>query len=301
MKMKTFMRVIAVSLLCGLPTVGFAGDDLGLCKQFNYKEDIARTIRACTEIIQNKKETTANIAKAYNYRGDAYESKSSAINYNYQTYSYDKKASYKLAFADYDEAIRLDPTNTFFFERRASLYQQTGAFDRAIADCNRIIELNPGYGYEFRARTYSREHDFKRSLADFNEAIRLRPKDVDLVDARANIYAHLKDYDGAIATYNETIKRDPTWPHNWQDRGRVYYQKGDYDRAIADYDEAIRLPWTVQIQTGLIFYDRAEAYVKKGDYDRAIADYDRAIKIDPGFAAAIIARENAQKLLKQRR
>jgi tetratricopeptide (TPR) repeat protein len=295
-EMKTFMRILAVSLLCCLPTVGFA-EDLGLCKEFAYSSEADQSIRACTAIIQAKKETTANLAKAYNYRGNAYESKIANIDYDYQKHEYRMKADYKQAFADYNESIRLDPTNVWFVIRLAQLYELTRDFDRAIAVFTQVIQLRPDLGYEYRARSYSRKKDYKRSIADFNEAIRLRPKDMDLVKSRAGIYADLKDFDGAISAYDEAIKRDPTHAHSFQERGRVYYLKGDYDRAIADYDEAIRLPG--MIQTGLVFYDRAEAYSKKGDLSRAIADYDRAIKIDPGFSAAIIARGNAQKLLKQ--
>ena len=197
-EMKRLMRVLAVSLFCGPPTVGFA-EDLGLCKESSYSDEADRSIRACTAIIKAKGQTIQNLARAYNYRGDAYESKSSAINYNHQTYTYEKKASYKLAFADYDESIRLDPTNVWFLIRRAQLYRHTGAFDRAVADYTQVIQLRPDLGYQYRASAYSREKDYRRAIADYNEAIRLRPNDMDLVKNRAAIYTDIRDFDGAIA------------------------------------------------------------------------------------------------------
>lgn len=286
--MKAFLRVLAVSLLCGLPTAGFARDgfvpgselgDLGACKEDG---DDLKSARACTAIIEAKKETTEILAKAYNYRGNAYFLKEP-----------------KRALADFNEAIRLNPKNPWLWIRRANLYLgNVGLNDpaRAIADFTKVIELRPDLGYKYRAGVYSREKDPKRALADLSEAIKIKPKDMDLIQNRAGIYTALGDFGPAIADYNLVLERDPTYAHGFQERGRAYYQMGDYDEAIADYDQAIKLG--IAIQTGLVFYDRGQAYAKKGDTSRAAADYDQAIKIDPGFSAAIIAR---RELLKQKR
>jgi tetratricopeptide (TPR) repeat protein len=289
--MKAFLRILAVSLLCCLPTVGFAADgfvpgtdlgDLGACKEDG---DDMKSARACTAIIEAKKETTEILAKAYNYRGRAYFLKEP-----------------KRALADFNEAIRLNPKNPWFFIDRANLHLgNVGLNDhnRAVADFTKLIELRPDLGYAYRARAYSRERDHKRALADLSEAIKISPKDMDLIQHRAGVYTALGDFGPAIADYNLVLKRDPTYAHGFQERGRAYYQMGDYDEAIADYDQAIKLGIT--IQTGLVFYDRGQAYAKTGDNSRALADYDRAIKIDPRFSAAIIARRNVQELLKQKR
>jgi tetratricopeptide (TPR) repeat protein len=190
--MKAFLRILAVSLLCCLPTVGFAADgfaagtdlgDLGACKEDGHTDQSAR---ACTAIIQAKKETTEILAKAYNYRGYAYFLKEP-----------------KRALADFNEAIRLNPKNPWFLIRRAQLYLgNVGMNDsaRAIADFTKVIELRPDLGYEYRARAYSRESDDKRALADFNEAIRLNPKDMGLIKSRAGIYTALKEFSPAMPT-----------------------------------------------------------------------------------------------------
>jgi tetratricopeptide (TPR) repeat protein len=285
--MKAFLRVLAVSLLCCLPTVGFAADgfaagtdlgDLGLCKEDG---DTDQSARACTAIIQAKKETTANMAKAYNYRGHVYFLKDP-----------------KRALADFNEAIRLNPTNAWFFIRRANLYLGNvglNDYDRALADFTEVIQLRPDLGYNYRAGVYVRKGDYDRAVADYDQAVRFKPKDTLLLEYRADAYVGKKDFGGAIAAYDDLIKLDPTRAHSLQGRGHAYYEKGDYDRAISDYDQAIALA-----QTGLLFYYLGQAYAEKGDLSRAVADYDRAVKIDPGFSAAIIARGNAQKLLKQR-
>ena len=285
---KTFLRVLAVLLLCGLPTAGFARDgfvpgselgDLGACKEDG---DDMKSARACTAIIEAKKETTEILAKAYNYRGNAYFLKEP-----------------KRALADFNEAIRLNPKNPWLWIRRANLYLGNvglNDYDRALADFTEVIRLRPDLGYDYRAGVYVRKGDYDRAVADYDQAVRFKPKDTLLLEYRADAYVGKKDFGGAIAAYDDLIKLDPTRAHSLQGRGHAYYEKGDYDRAIADYDQAIALA-----QTGLLFYYRGQAYAEKGDLSRAIADYDRAVKIDPGFSAAIIARGNAQKLLKQSR
>jgi tetratricopeptide (TPR) repeat protein len=53
-----------------------------------------------------------------------------------------------------------------------------GDTDRAIADYNEGVRLNPKYAVAFynRGNAYSRKGDTDRAIADYSEAIRLYPK-----------------------------------------------------------------------------------------------------------------------------
>ncbi len=111
------------------------------------------------------------------------------------------------AFADYDVAILLDPTVPLYFYNRGSLYLDKGGMDRAIARYNEAIRLDPKYASAFIGIAY----------------------------------AHKKDDDHAIADYDEAICLDPKYAAAFNGRGKTYLDRGDFDRAIADIDEAIRL------------------------------------------------------------
>ena len=73
---------------------------------------------------QRKRE---NCAAAYYSRGSAFG----------------ERSEYAKAIADYDEAIKLNPTNFDIYISRGLIYEAKGDKDRAIADYSEAIKLNP--------------------------------------------------------------------------------------------------------------------------------------------------------------
>ena len=55
------------------------------------------------------------------------------------------KGDYDRAMADFNETIRLDPKHALAFRRRGVIYAKKGDYDRAIADYNEAIRLDPKY------------------------------------------------------------------------------------------------------------------------------------------------------------
>ncbi len=132
------------------------------------------------------------------------------------------------------------------FHNRGIEYHKKGLYDRAIAEYNQAIKLNPDYTRAFnnRGRAYAKKGLYDRAIADFDAAIKLKP-----------------DY---TSTFNS--------------RGRAYVKKGLYDRAIADFDAVIKL----KPDYAFAFTNRGRAYAKKGLYDRAEADFNRARELKAG-------------------
>ena len=172
-----------------------------------------------------------------------------------------------------------------FYTNRAAAYRATGDNDRAIADLNEAIRLDPklAMAHNNRGAAYNEQGDNDRAIADYNEAIRIDPKLAMAFSNRGNAYSDKGDNDRAIADYNEAIRLDPERAKAFNHRGYAY---SDKDRAIADYNEAIRL----NPKSGMAFHNRGVAYLEKGDNDRAIADYSEAIRIDPEDASAFNGR-----------
>ena len=198
--------------------------------------------------------------------------------------AYSDKGDKDRAIADYNEAIRLDPKDARAFNNRGTAYSDKGDNDRAIADYNETIRLDPKYARAFnnRGNAYGAKGDIDRAIADYNEAIRLDPKYATAFHNRGNAYGAKGDNDRAIADYNEAIRLDPKFAMAFNNRGTAYSDKGDNDRAIADYNEAIRL----DPKDATAFNNRGNVYDHKGDNDRAIADYNEAIRLDPKFPTA---------------
>jgi tetratricopeptide (TPR) repeat protein len=259
-------------------------------------------VAACTALIDAAKDApAATLAPLLVKRGAAYW--------------YMNKT--KLAFADFDRAIALDPKNARAFRERANAYRTDGRLDRALSDANAAVRLDPNNaeGFDVRGNVYNNNRQYDRAIDDYNESLRLDPKSAQAFLDRGVAYYFKGDMQSAIQDYNESIKLNPRRartftnrgaaykklgrseqaladeseaiklapddPINFDNRGLSYQENGEHDRAIADFNEAIRLRPQANFLT-----NRGDSYQAKGDYDRAIADYDRAIRLNPGFVRA---------------
>ena len=82
------------------------------------------------------------------------------------------------AIADYTEAIRLEPGNSYYLSERSDALRLKGDYDLAIADATVAIKLNPAVFRAFASRgdALRRKGNLEGALADLNQAIRLNPE-----------------------------------------------------------------------------------------------------------------------------
>jgi tetratricopeptide (TPR) repeat protein len=224
-------------------------------------------------------------------QSDRETTKTRAIAYNNRGIAYFETQDYDRALADYNAAIRLDPEFAAATYNRGNAYRAKGDNDRAIIDYNEALRIRPdSRAYFNRGSAYRAKGDHDRAIADYNEAIRLDPNYALSYGNRGIAYAAKGDNDRAIADYDEAIRLNPRYANAYGNRGLAYAAKGDLDRAIADYDEALR------IRPGAIDRNnRGLAYHRQMDHDRAIADYDEATRLDPRFALAYNNRGEAYR------
>jgi tetratricopeptide (TPR) repeat protein len=267
----------AAALLLALCPVGgaAAADDAATCKNAQGDDKIA----ACSRVLGRN----PNDVDAYDYRGMGYW----------------QKGEYDSAVADFDEAIRLNPTGVqgaahYIF--RGLAYAGKREYDRAISDIDEAARLNPrlpavrGLASIVRGVVYNGKNDYDRAIVELDQGIRLVPKMAIAYLARGTAYNGKGDYDRAIADVNEAIRLNPKDAPAYSERGWAYSGKGEYDRAIAELDQAIRL----NPKNAIAHFRRGSVHTRNGDYERAIADFDEALRLDPAYAAARNDRARAQ-------
>jgi len=183
------------------------------------------------------------------------------------------------AIADYNKAILLDPQSRISYLQRSATYYDKGDFDRAIADASAAIRLDPkdAAAYEMRGTAYDSEGNRELAIADYSEAIRLDPNVSRAYYNRGLAYHRKGGLDQAIADFTEAIRLDPNDADSHASRGAVYLSKGDLDRAIADCTEAIRL----DPKHADAYRHRGVAWLYAGNLAEALADERRASEINP--------------------
>jgi tetratricopeptide (TPR) repeat protein len=169
-----------------------------------------------------------------------------------------------------------------------------GDIDGAIAEFNRLIQLNPKdeIAYYNRGLLEANKGDFDIAIADFDHAIQLSPTFARAYNDRGSVKANERDIDGAIADFNHAIQLSPQFVQGYLNLGSAKADKGDLDGAIADFNHAVRLdPDSVEGLKNL-----GSAKVRKGDFEGAIADYNQAIQLDPKDFGAFEMRALTKQL-----
>jgi tetratricopeptide (TPR) repeat protein len=115
----------------------------------------------CTAALQSGKYNNENLAILLTNRGNAYRNKD----------------QYDRAIQDYNQAIKLNPKDSFPFNNRGNAYFNKGQYDRAIQDYNQAIKLNPTFAMAFNGRgaAYAGKGQFDNAIRDYDQAIKLNP------------------------------------------------------------------------------------------------------------------------------
>jgi tetratricopeptide (TPR) repeat protein len=191
------------------------------------------------------------------------------------------KGANEEAVAECSKIIDLDPKNAEAWVLRGNAYWgRLHQSDKAVADFSKAIELNSKLAAAWRERGYVYHclMQYDKALADYTEFIKLDPKDTWVWCSRGYAYLRLKQRDKAIADYTEAIKLDPKYASAWCGRGRIYDEVEQYDKALADYAEAIKLDPKGSLEALL---QRGFLYHRLHQYEKAVADYSGYIDLNP--------------------
>jgi tetratricopeptide (TPR) repeat protein len=185
------------------------------------------------------------------------------------------------------------PITPVAFNNRGTAFFNRRDYDRAIAEFDEAIRLDPNFAAAFYGRgcAYDGKGDYDRAIKDYDEAIRLNPKDAAFFSNRGTAYWSKSDCDRAIPDYDEAIRLSPNEATYFSNRANAYKKKGELDRAMKDYDEAIRL----NPKNATFFVNRAGLFQDRRDYDHAIKDYDEAIRLNPRYANALYGQGSPTK------
>ncbi len=186
------------------------------------------------------------------------------------------------AMADDDAAIKLDPNLAAAYSGRGDIYMDREDPDRAIAEFDQALKHDAKYvaAYVGRSAAYAQKGDFDNALADANEAVWPAPKSADAYETRGKAYGYKCDIEHALADYAEAIRVNPKGAADaYNLQGLAYMEKGDFTNAIAAFSEAIRIdPQAIDA-----YFNRGRANLFAGALPKAIEDYKQAIAITPGY------------------
>jgi tetratricopeptide (TPR) repeat protein len=175
--------------------------------------------------------------------------------------------------------LQLEPDSEFAHHNRGQVRYMQGNTSGALADYDAAIRIDPTRGHLFVSRGIARQAvgDLDGALADFNEAMRLEPNDATAYSNRASVRYARGDTDSALSDLDTAIRLEPTYAQAYHNRGGVRYARGDVAAALADFDTALRLnPTYVRA-----YQQRAAIRQAQGNLSGAVSDFSAALQLTP--------------------
>src|SRR5262245_40255043 len=90
-----------------------------------------------------------------------------------------------------------------------------------------------------RGRAFAQRGEMERAIADFNQAVQIDPMNSRAWANRGDFYSAMGDYERAVQDYDGAIKANPEDFEAYNQRGTMHLIMGEPDRAIPFYDKAI--------------------------------------------------------------
>ena len=198
---------------------------------------------------------------------------------NRATY-YDQKGEYDRAIADYTKALEIRPDDVVVHLKRGLVFQAKGDNESALADFGKSIKhasAGFSYAYVLRGLLHVDMDQFDRAIADYDRAIEIEPDLAAFYQSRAEAYAKNDERNRAIADYDKAAELIPKDSASFYLlRGNAYALRGEFEKAFADFNKAMALA----PKYALAYRDRGQTYVTAGKTAMAKADFAKAKELD---------------------
>lgn len=171
--------------------------------------------------------------------------------------------SYDKARADFDRALDLDPDYALAYRERAVAYVALRRYELALRDADRALDLMPGSALAYHKRGVIRgllgEHEL--AIADFDEALLRAPGNAEIYYNRGVSHDRLKAFAQAVADYDQVLRYDPASARAYKNRGTAYCNLGNVAAAVADWDDSIALRGQAETRRFQVFLMGKGLYV----------------------------------------
>lgn len=208
--------------------------------------------------------------------------KFTAIDYNDRGITYSNLKLYKLALADFNQAIQLNPSYVGGYANRGIAFKSLGMIEAALRDFEKAITIAPEDPriYVNRGNAYLQQQEYELAFSDFELAIQLDPNYVKAYYNRGSALVDLAQYDSALKDFNHAIDIDPNVGELYANRGYVYQQMQQSDLALEDFQKAVKInPYLIEV-----YSNRGSIYSNQARYDLALEDFNSAVELDPNDA-----------------
>jgi len=181
----------------------------------------------------------------------------------------------------WSDVIKKSPNKSRPYHNRGFHYLTQKEYNKALADFNKTIELNPLYlqAYTNRATVHRAMGNYIFAFNDYNKVIELNPINVQAYHNRAHAFASIGEIEKALTDYNKAIEIKPDYFLAYYNRGLLFGKRGLLDMAFKDLTKVISL----NPRFAYAYFERGEIYLIQNMSDLAINDFSKGLELMPDY------------------
>ena len=196
------------------------------------------------------------------------------------------RAAVESRLAQCNAVVAREPQNASRYVERSRVHEDMRRYDLAIEDISNALRLDPtkSYFYLFlRHRDYVGQGRLDLAREDIEAAVRLAPPGFEYYcEYLASVYHKLGQTTKAIDVLNASIRAHPNSAPAYARRAEFFERIGSLEEAVQDASEAIRL-WQQDVfwRKAHALHYRAKLLVKLGRFQEALSDCNTCIEAEP--------------------
>jgi len=211
-----------------------------------------------------------------------------SVAYTNRGQAYVVGGEYDKACADLDRALRLDPRDQEAFLNRGTIRLLQGAYDQALRDYARTLRLNPLYAeaYSNCGNVFLRKKEYETAMSYYGRALAINPHLSLSHYHLGEILSIQGKYGQALREFQDCLRDDPSDADAYNECGKIYRIQKDFNRALSCFTAALAM----NPRSPEAYYNRGTVYVFLADDEKAVRDFDAALALRPDYVEAHAAR-----------
>ncbi len=189
------------------------------------------------------------------------------------------------ALADYNKALELNPDFYLALNNRGKIFFDAGHHDHAILDFQKALDINPTYvpALNNRGIWHASQNQLAEAIDDLSLALQHDPYHADALANRALALYYTNSYLPAIDDINAYLEIHPADASMFNLRALCHRGLNDHEAALADLNQAIAL----DPHDGRYFQNRSFLHNDMGNHQQAWNDIRKArelgVQVSPEY------------------
>ena len=189
---------------------------------------------------------------------------------------YYELGAYDDALNNINQSLNIDSTDLSNMAKKANIYYEMGDAKSAIAEWDKVLTLQPEYGFGYYRRGWFKEldGDMDGAIEDLSMAIVLDPEESYAYVSRGDVYQKQGKTKLAEADFKKVIELEDS-PEKYSCVHYAYQGLGMYDKAVEAIDSIIARD---EDRSGS-YYDAACLYSRMRDKDNALKCLEKSLEL----------------------